>query len=166
MAKKKKKKKTEEIVEINENVVVEEVVSDNVEIVESVENVEIEQNENPFIPAPKGKLYGTFDENHKLVLKNQVEAFEEGLPAVEFETGYDGCLYEKGYAPEKPAPTKEEQVAKRKEVYAYAIDPITAHIQRLRDETPVDEEKINALIEERAQKVKEIKQMFPYPDGE
>jgi len=161
----KNKKKIEEIVETNENVV-EEVVSDNVEIVESVENTENEQEESPFVPAPKGTLYGEFDENHRLILKNQVEAFEEGLPAVEIETGYDGTLWEKGYAPEKPAPTHEEQKEKRAGAYAREVDPITAHIQRERDEENPDEEKIAALIKQRAQKVEEIKALYPYPDEE
>ncbi len=119
------------------------------------------ENDN-FVPAPDGKLYGEFDENHRLIVKNQVEAFEEGLPPVEFEQAYDGTLWEKGFAPEKPVPTHEEQAEKRAEAYAREVDPITAHIQRERDEENPDEEKIAALIKQRAQKVEEIKAAYPY----
>lgn len=70
--------------------------------------------------------------------------------------------------PEIPAPTKEEQREKRALAYTKEVDPITAHIQRLRDEeqTPEIESEIQALIEERALKVEEIKQRYPYPEGE
>lgn len=66
-----------------------------------------------------------------------------------------------------PAPTKEEQRENRARAYQAEIDPITAHIQRLRDEeqTPEIEEEIQALIEERALKVEEIKQRYPYNES-
>ena len=63
-----------------------------------------------------------------------------------------------------PAPTMEEQEAKRAQAYLLEVDPITAHIQRERDEAEPDEEKIAALIEERNQKVQEIKERYPYPE--
>lgn len=62
-----------------------------------------------------------------------------------------------------PAPTKEEQEAKRAQAYLVEVDPITAHIQRERDEAEPDEEKIAELIQERNQKVQEIKEKYPYP---
>ena len=64
---------------------------------------------------------------------------------------------------EIPAPTQEEQEEKRAQAYLIEIDPITAHIQRLRDEAEPDEEKIAELIQERNQKVQEIKDKYPYP---
>lgn len=48
--------------------------------------------------------------------------------------------------------------------YCQEVDPITAHIQRLRDEEEPDEEKIAELIEERAEKVDEIKERYPYKE--
>lgn len=63
-----------------------------------------------------------------------------------------------------PAPTKEEQKERRAQAYLIEIDPITAHIQRERDEEFPDEEKISALIAERAEKVAEIKEKYTYPD--
>lgn len=71
---------------------------------------------------------------------------------------------------ENPAPlppTEEEQRQKRAFAYQQEVDPITAHIQRLRDEEQTEEiiAEINELIEERSTKVKEIKERFPYSVG-
>lgn len=63
-----------------------------------------------------------------------------------------------------PAPTLEEQKAKRAQAYLIEIDPITAHIQRERDEEEPDEEKISQLLQERAEKVASIKERYPYPE--
>ena len=67
-----------------------------------------------------------------------------------------------------PAPTEEEQRENRARAYKEEVDPITSHIQRLRDEeqTPEIEAEIQALIEERALKVEEIKQRYPYLKGD
>ena len=65
-----------------------------------------------------------------------------------------------------PAPTYEEQRQKRAAAYVIKVDPITANIQRERDEPEPDEDEIAALISERAEKVAEIKAMFPYPEEE
>lgn len=66
---------------------------------------------------------------------------------------------------EIPAPTKEEQSKKRADAYLAEIDPITAHIQRLRDTEQTEEvvAEITELIAERDAKVEEIKARFPYP---
>ena len=64
----------------------------------------------------------------------------------------------------KYIPTDEEIRQLRAEAYALEVDCITAHIQRLRDENPIPEDEISALIEERALKVEEIKQRYPYPN--
>ena len=63
-----------------------------------------------------------------------------------------------------PAPTQEEQSEKRAQAYLTEIDPITAHISRLRDEEQTEEviKKINNLIFERNEKIKEIKKKIPY----
>ena len=63
-----------------------------------------------------------------------------------------------------PAPTQEEQKEKRAQAYLAEVDPITAHIQRERDEAEPDEEKINELIQQRALKVQEIKERYPYQE--
>ena len=62
-------------------------------------------------------------------------------------------------------PTEEEQRENRARAYQQEVDPITSHIQRLRDEEGTEQE-IAELINERALKVEEIKQRYPYPEGE
>lgn len=62
--------------------------------------------------------------------------------------------------------TKEEIEQFRAVAYQNEVDPITSHIQRLRDLEQTDEiiAEINQLIEERDRKVKEIKEKYPYPE--
>lgn len=76
----------------------------------------------------------------------------------------DNGGYLESVEPVYPDPTYEEQRQKRGMAYALEVDPITAHIQRERDETKPNEEKIAALIAERAVKVAKIKERYPYPD--
>lgn len=91
-----------------------------------------------------------------------------GMVKMDVEQAYTGTWYVKGYAPKKPAPTKEDQEQARAAEYNLYVDPITAHIQRLRDEEQTQEiiDKINALIDERKEKVEEIKAKYPYPVGD
>lgn len=88
-----------------------------------------------------------------------------GMTEMEVEQAYDGSWYLAGYAPAKPAPTKEEQQKARQKAYKAEVDPITCHIQRLGDEeqTPEVIAEIASLVEERKAKVEEIKSRFPYP---
>ena len=67
--------------------------------------------------------------------------------------------------PEPLPPTKEEQQKAREEAYRAEVDPITCHINRLKDEEQTAEvvAEIASLVEERKAKVEEIKQRFPYP---
>ena len=61
---------------------------------------------------------------------------------------------------------KQEEVEQtRKQLYIAEVDPITAHINRLRDEelTPEVAAEIAELVEERKIKVEEIKANNPYP---
>lgn len=88
-----------------------------------------------------------------------------GMEEMEVEQDYAGNWYLLGYAPVKPEPTKEEQQKARENAYKAKVDPITCHINRLKDEeqTPEVIAEIASLIEERKAKVEEIKQRFPYP---
>ena len=90
-----------------------------------------------------------------------------GMTLMDVEQAYNGNWYLLGYAPEKPAPSKEEQRENRARAYQQEVDPITSHIQRLRDEEQTEEviAEIAELINERALKVEEIKECFPYPIG-
>lgn len=70
--------------------------------------------------------------------------------------------YLESVANEHPTPTNEEQKQNRANAYQLEVDPITSHIQRLRDEEEPDEDKIDELIAERNAKVEEIKERYPY----
>ena len=88
-----------------------------------------------------------------------------GMTEMDVEQAYDGNWYVEGCAPEKPAPTYEEQKEARAGVYRIEVDPITSQISRLRDEeqTPEIIEKINELLQKRVEVVKDIKERYPYP---
>lgn len=64
-----------------------------------------------------------------------------------------------------PAPTKDEQSAKREQAYKDEVDGITVHISRLRDAEQTEEiiAEIAELVAERDAKVAEIKERYPYP---
>ena len=89
-----------------------------------------------------------------------------GMTEMEVEQAYNGSWYLQGYAPAKPAPTKEEQQKAREEAYKAKVDPITCHINRLKDEEQTAEvvAEIASLVEERKAKVEEIKQRYPYSE--
>lgn len=90
------------------------------------------------------------------------EVVEDTEHTIEDYTHYNGEFILKT---DVPAPTEEEQRQKRAEAYANEVDPITAHIQRLRDEEQTEEvvAKIQELIEERRQVVEKIQRDYPYP---
>lgn len=69
--------------------------------------------------------------------------------------------------PEPLPPTKEEQEQNRARAYQAEVDPITAHIQRLRDMEQTEEiiAEIEQLKLERDTKVEDIKSRYPYQDG-
>lgn len=73
--------------------------------------------------------------------------------------------YEIKAIPEPPAPTKDEQIHARENAYREKVDPITAHISRLRDAEQTEEiaAQIAELIAERDARVQEIKARYPYP---
>ena len=88
-----------------------------------------------------------------------------GMEQMDVERAYDGFWYLVGYAPKKPAPTKEEVSETRKQLYTTQVDPLTAQISRLRDEPQTEEliAEIEALKAERAKVVARIKEENPYP---
>ena len=81
--------------------------------------------------------------------------------------GWDGNYYFEDEVPPKPTPTREEQEALRAEAYQQEVDPITCHINRLKDEdqTEAVQAKISNLQTERSAKVDDIKARYPYPDA-
>ena len=97
-------------------------------------NEEIIQEENPFVPAPDGYLYANVDKKHRLIVMNQVDAYEQGIPAVEFEKAWDGSLYEKGYAPSKPVDEMKKEVRAVRDQY---INDIEWRVSRYRDQKEI-----------------------------
>lgn len=78
----------------------------------------------------------------------------------DIETAYNGEKYVKGSA---PAIDNEYQSKMREKAYEVEVDPITAHISRLRDDDPESEE-IATLMAERTAKREEIKARYPYAE--
>lgn len=77
----------------------------------------------------------------------------------------DGTYYKVVDIPEPTPPTDEEIRKMRERAYAAEVDGITAHIQRLRDTSPMTAEvetEIAELIVERDAKVAEIRERYPY----
>lgn len=114
---------------------------------------------------------GTYDENfneakdwaykHGTTFTEDLSARD--LPKRVFVIGEEPKQHE----PEAPhEPTREEVEANRAFLYKELVDPITSHIQRLRDEETMTNE-INAEIEalkiKRAEIVAKIKEENPYP---
>ena len=93
---------------------------------------------------------------------------EIGMTLMNVEKAYNSLYYVEGYAPQEPELTKEEMILRREHDYQSFVDPITSHIQRLRDEEQTKEikEEISQLIIERNAKVEEIKARYSYPAGD
>lgn len=111
--------------------------------------------------ALKGNKIIAINETDYFPLLNFDEMVEDTEHTVDDYEQYQGEYLLKS---DIPAPTIEEQKAKRAQAYLAEVDPITVHIQRLRDDAEPDEEKIAELIAERAEKVAEIKARYPYPE--
>lgn len=109
-------------------------------------------------------------ENWK-ILKSELEEKQDEYSKVADwcnENGYtiedDGTYYKVVKLPEPTPPTDEEIRQMREKAYEKDVDPITSHIQRLRDKEQTEEVKaeIAELIAERDIKVAEIKERYPY----
>lgn len=89
-----------------------------------------------------------------------------GMTEMDVEEAYDGSWYLVGYAPEKLVPTKEEISVLREQLYIKEADPITCHINRLKDEEQTEEilAEIETLKVERAAIIAKIKEENPYPE--
>lgn len=92
-----------------------------------------------------------------------------GMEYLETELASNGKWYLKGYAPKEPEPepkTKEQVQKIREDLYREKVDPITAHIQRLRDERQTEpiKKQIGELLVERENKVTQIRTENPYPE--
>ena len=82
------------------------------------------------------------------------------------EKAWDGTLWEKGYAPEKPAPTKEEISALREQAYIKEVDIL--HAQRQRKTilgTWTEQDEANYIAEVK-QLSEDIANRYPYQNVE
>ncbi|MFQ6778237.1 MAG: hypothetical protein ACLRFI_02995 [Alphaproteobacteria bacterium] len=93
------------------------------------------------------------------LVKDSVESDPEHTTA-----DYDQYNGEYLLKSEIPLPTNAEQQEKRAEAYLIEVDPITAHINRLKDEEQTEEivAEIEQLKTERKHKITNIKSLYPY----
>ena len=110
----------------------------------------------------QGEQIGEHTEIHYVPIftEETVDAAISEYTDEQIETAYNGDKYLKGYT---PAIDNEYQSQMREKAYVAEIDPITAHIQRLRDDDPESAE-IAELIAERTEKRNAIKERYPYAD--
>ena len=89
-----------------------------------------------------------------------------GMVEMEVEQAYNGSWYIQGYAPEKPAPTDEEQKQKRQQAFTEEADPLKYDYEeacaRYGDDS---EEAQNAKVNWLAKK-DEIRERYPYSVNE
>lgn len=110
----------------------------------------------------EGNKIGEHTEKHYVPMFTE-ETVDEAIAEYtdeQIETAYNGEKYVAGYA---PAIDNEYQSQMREKAYIAEVDPITAHIQRLRDDDPESEE-IATLMAERTAKRNEIKERYPYAE--
>lgn len=121
-------------------------------------------------------MYYAFIQENKINGKGQCPCSGDGIECVEISeeiyNDLDRYVWNGSEVVENPNYEQEEyerqyQEAKgnREQAYAFEVDNITAHINRLRDEeqTPEITQEIEELKAERTAKVEEIKQRYPYP---
>lgn len=110
----------------------------------------------------EGNKIGEHTEKHYVPMFTE-ETVDEAIAEYtdeQIEVAYNGEKYVKGYA---PAIDNEYQQKMREKAYEAEIDPITAHISRLRDDDPESEE-IATLMAERTAKRELIKEKYPYAE--
>jgi hypothetical protein len=105
----------------------------------------------------------TFIANTREELENKPCVSFDKIEEVPFAEMFNGVIYT---SKEELLQAQTKAVEEtRAGLYAAQVDPITAHINRLRDEelTPEIAEEIAKLVEERKLLVEEIKANNPYP---
>ena len=105
----------------------------------------------------------TFMANTREELENKICVSFDKIEEVEFAEMFNGVVYT---SKEELLQAQTKAVEEtRASLYAAQVDPITAHINRLRDEelTPEIAAEIAKLVEERKVVVARIKEENPYP---
>lgn len=101
--------------------------------------------------------------DHKAILENQVVAQAKGYPLVEVEPAYDGSLWEKGFAPEKPVPTKDDIKQMRIDYRHTHIDDQTLERNRKMANGSWTQEDEAAYLALDAEVTAYIEENLPYP---
>ena len=98
-------------------------------------------------------------------LGTDTEFYESiGMEEMDVEQAYNGAWYLVGYAPVKPAPTREEISRLREQAYIREVD--TLHAQKDRKTilgTWTEEDEVNYIAEVKARS-EDIANRYPYPD--
>lgn len=132
----------------------------------------IKNNSLEYAPRNKGSISNWINDEKAVLADGYLPVELQDIPEGKYQIGYEvvnSVIVRKlKDLPEPQAPTKEEVEQIRRQSYITQVDPITAHINRLRDEpvvTPELEAEIASLIEKRKLLVEEIKANNPYPDA-
>lgn len=116
-------------------------------------------------------MFVGYQNNIARYIKNTREELEtiprvsfDKIEEVKFAEMFNGVIYTSEFELTRIKTKAVEET--RAGLYAAQVDPITAHINRLRDEelTPELAAEITKLVEERKLLVEEIKAQHPYPD--
>lgn len=122
-------------------------------------------------------MYYVLIKDNKINGKGQCPCSGEGIQCIEVDeevyNNLEKYIWDGGEIVENPNYEQEHYEAlceecrrNREEAYTAEVDPITSHIQRLKDEeqTPEIVSEIEQLKAERTSKVEEIKERYPYPE--
>lgn len=108
-------------------------------------------------------MRGYLDETTKEISPiNQIEAENLGLPDYEFDVAYNGKLYLKGFAPDKPLPTNEEISQIRAGLYREQVDPLMSEYQRKKQFNNFEDGEEEELLEKIRTLTAKIKEENPY----
>ena len=89
-----------------------------------------------------------------------------GMTEMDVEQAYNGYWYITGYAPEKPAPTEEEQRQKRQQAYIEEADSLRYNYDEDCARYGYESEQALASKEIWLAKKDEIRERYPYPEEE
>lgn len=129
----------------------------------------IKDNSLEYAPRNKGNVSNWINDEKAVLAEGYLPVELQDIPEGKYQVGYEvvnNMIVRKlENVPELEPLTKEEVEQIRRQLYVIQVDPITAHINRLRDEelTPEVAAEIAKLIEERKVLVDEIKINNPYP---
>ena len=129
----------------------------------------IKNNSLEYAPRNKDGISNWINDEARVLADGYLPVELQDIPEGKQQVGYEvvnGVIVRKLEDVPEPEPLTKEQVElARRQAYVIEVDPLTAHITRLRDEELTTEvaAEIAKLVEERKAKVAEIKANNPYP---